>query len=122
MIANRSAMSCGVMEIYNLDQGPKGGPLKSRETRFKTFLDTYKAFRQGADRHRGPLFPIVVFSDNTENGWGETLKEDINAKGDLGVCRSTIEVTNENTGRAIKLYFWKPSQSYKDQVKAKGIY
>jgi hypothetical protein len=119
--AIRTQMSCGVVEIYNLDS-PKQ---TSRATRLDEFLKTYRTYRQGGDRVSGPLFPIVIFSDNVENAWGEQLKEDINNRGDLGVARSTVAVKNENTGRDIKLFFWKPSQEYKAKVKLetkKGAY
>lgn len=100
-------ISCGVYQMAGLEQD------------LPEFLRIYEA---GGDIDYGQTYhawPFILFSDNTENGNGEYLCEELNKHKELGSCKASPIRYNPNSGKMIRVWTWAPSKSYMRKVEDK---
>mgnify|MGYP001609138010 CR=1 FL=1 len=90
-----SHTSCGIAELYGLSDG------SPEEMLLGTFRKVYSS-----DGY--PLRSIILFSDATQNGWGQALADTISAN-KLGTIVETPAVRNLNSGNMIKAWLFCPN-------------
>ena len=87
-----SAISCGVVEMYDLEDGPKS-----------LIRDASTKYAEG--REWGEKFVHIIFSDAVRRGHGSKLAAVI-TKENLGALYTTRARKNPNSPNNIKTWMW----------------
>jgi hypothetical protein len=102
MFIHRTPISCGILELSQLYIWPPVTGL------VRTALKLY----ENECYIQRNMHPFVTFSD-VKDGHGHDLAEGLSK---YGLVKKSRALINPNTGNAIILYVWMPSQEYMQKV------